>query len=108
MANAVGGHLHILVDGGTMYRIPELSDRARLTVIDPDNEVYLSAASAWEIAIKHVTKASASSPYQINQDNLFRPSEHCLDWQPSPSKRKQCWPWPVFRRMVARSRSTDS
>ena len=31
----------------------ELTDQARTTVINPDNEVYLSAVSAWEIAIKY-------------------------------------------------------
>ena len=32
---------------------PKLSKKARRLVVDPDNEVFLSAASAWEIAIKH-------------------------------------------------------
>jgi PIN domain nuclease of toxin-antitoxin system len=32
---------------------PRLSRRARELFQAPDNEVYLSAASAWEIAIKH-------------------------------------------------------
>lgn len=32
---------------------PEISSRARDLFSDPDNEVYLSAASAWEIALKH-------------------------------------------------------
>jgi PIN domain nuclease of toxin-antitoxin system len=31
----------------------ELSDRARMLFQDPDNEIYLSAVSAWEIAIKY-------------------------------------------------------
>jgi PIN domain nuclease of toxin-antitoxin system len=31
----------------------ELSSRAREAFADPANEVFLSAASAWEIAIKH-------------------------------------------------------
>ena len=31
---------------------PELSGRAG-TVVDPENDVYLSAVSAWEIAVKH-------------------------------------------------------
>jgi PIN domain nuclease of toxin-antitoxin system len=31
----------------------EVSTRARDAFVDPENEVYLSAASAWEIAIKH-------------------------------------------------------
>jgi len=32
---------------------PELSSRARELFVDPDNEVYLSVVSAWEIALKH-------------------------------------------------------
>ena len=32
---------------------PELSPRARELFQSADNEVYLSAASAWEIAVKH-------------------------------------------------------
>ena len=49
--------MNVLVDTCTFLWMaddaPELSEQARLTVIDPDNEVYLSAVSAWEIAIKH-------------------------------------------------------
>jgi PIN domain nuclease of toxin-antitoxin system len=32
---------------------PELSARARQAFADPANEAYLSAASAWEIVVKH-------------------------------------------------------
>jgi len=32
---------------------PELSDTARRLFADPDNDVYLSVASAWEIILKH-------------------------------------------------------
>ena len=32
---------------------PDLSVRARDLFTDPDNEVFLSAVSAWEIALKH-------------------------------------------------------
>lgn len=32
---------------------PDLSSSARQFFSDPDNEVYLSAVSAWEIVIKH-------------------------------------------------------
>jgi len=34
---------------------PELPPRVRALFESPDNEVFLSAASAWEIAIKHAT-----------------------------------------------------
>ena len=49
--------MKVLVDTCTFLWMaddaPELSGPARTIVTDPDNEVYLSAASAWEIAIKH-------------------------------------------------------
>jgi PIN domain nuclease of toxin-antitoxin system len=32
---------------------PQLSDRAREVFGDPENEVFLSAVSTWEIAVKH-------------------------------------------------------
>ena len=32
---------------------PRLAARARDAIVDPANDVYLSAASAWEIVIKH-------------------------------------------------------
>jgi len=32
---------------------PDLSSHARELFTDPDNEVYLSVVSAWEIAVKH-------------------------------------------------------
>ena len=47
---------------------------ARLTVIDPDNEVYLSAASAWEIAIKH---ALGKLPLP-DQPGQFVPTQRAL------------------------------
>ncbi len=49
--------MKILVDTCTFLWMaddaPELSTSARTVVTNPDNEVYLSAASVWEIAIKH-------------------------------------------------------
>jgi PIN domain nuclease of toxin-antitoxin system len=36
-----------------LFDDPELSSAAQSTVADPDNEVLVSAASAWEIATKH-------------------------------------------------------
>ena len=32
---------------------PDLSDDARELFVDPENDVYLSSVSTWEIAIKH-------------------------------------------------------
>lgn len=49
--------MKVLVDTCTFLWMaddaPELSESARTVVTNPDNDVYLSAASAWEIAIKH-------------------------------------------------------
>jgi len=49
--------VRLLLDSCTFLWIvggaPELSARARQAFADPGNEVYLSAASAWEIAVKH-------------------------------------------------------
>ena len=33
----------------------KLSDKARAIILDTDNEIYYSAASVWEITIKHMT-----------------------------------------------------
>jgi len=49
--------MRLLLDTATFLWVvsdaPELSDRARELVVDPENDVYLSAVSAWEISVKH-------------------------------------------------------
>jgi PIN domain nuclease of toxin-antitoxin system len=49
--------MRILLDTCTFLWIvtdaPELSDLCREVFVNPGNEVYLSAVSTWEIAIKH-------------------------------------------------------
>ena len=49
--------MNILLDTCTFLWItldsPELSPEARDVFLNSDNEVYLSAVSAWEIAVKH-------------------------------------------------------
>jgi PIN domain nuclease of toxin-antitoxin system len=49
--------VRILLDTATFLWVvtdaPDLSDDARELFVDPDNEVYLSSVSTWEIAIKH-------------------------------------------------------
>jgi len=49
--------VRILLDTCTFLWIigdaPELSNRARELFIDPANDVFLSAVSAWEITVKH-------------------------------------------------------
>jgi PIN domain nuclease of toxin-antitoxin system len=49
--------VRLLLDTATFLWVisdaPELSSRVRELVVDPGNDVYLSAVSAWEIAVKH-------------------------------------------------------
>ena len=49
--------MKVLLDTCTFLWIsldaPELSEHAREVFRDPDNEVYLSTVSAWEIAVKY-------------------------------------------------------
>lgn len=49
--------MRLLLDTVTFLWLAEgdqkLSERARRLIVDPGNDVFLSAASAWEIAIKH-------------------------------------------------------
>jgi PIN domain nuclease of toxin-antitoxin system len=52
--------LKLLLDTCTFLWIitdsPELSPQAREIFIDPTNDVFLSAVSAWEISVKHALK----------------------------------------------------
>ena len=49
--------MRILLDTATFLwavsDAPEFSQEAREFFTDPDNEIYLSSVSAWEIAVKH-------------------------------------------------------
>jgi len=49
--------MRLLLDTCTFLWIifdkPELSQQARAAYLDPDNEVFLSVVSAWEIAVKY-------------------------------------------------------
>lgn len=49
--------MRLLLDTATFLWLitdaPDLSSRARELFVDPGNEVYLSAVSAWEIAVKY-------------------------------------------------------
>lgn len=45
---------HILL--WAMTRNPEVSDKVWNMVADPDNDVYYSTASVWEVTIKHMAK----------------------------------------------------
>jgi len=45
---------------------PELPTRARELIVDPANEIVVSAASLWEIAIKHALACGAPSDMPIS------------------------------------------
>ena len=70
--------MKILLDTCTFLWIitddPKLSQQARKLFINPDNEVYLSVASTWEITIK----------YTLGKLPLPKPPEKYI-----PSKRQQ-------------------
>ncbi len=70
--------MKILLDTCTFLWIitddPKLSQQARKLFIDPENEVYLSVASTWEIAIK----------YKLGKLPLPKPPQKYI-----PSKRQQ-------------------
>lgn len=55
---------------------PRLSEEARQLILDPGNEVFYSAATVWEIAIKHAL-ARAGMPVSGDEAaRLFRASGH--------------------------------
>lgn len=61
--------MRCLLDTCTFFRIitdsKELSGRARTAFTDPANEILLSAASVWEISVKHaLVKLSLPSPIE--------------------------------------------
>ena len=73
-----------------MLSSPErLTKKSRSLVISPDNELLLSAASAWEIAIKHA----------LGKLQLPEPPE---DYIPSLMKRTGMTPLPVLHRHALR------
>jgi PIN domain nuclease of toxin-antitoxin system len=50
---------------------PNLSDKARRLIDDPDNEIVISAATIWEIAIKHALARGGPNDMPISgQDAL--------------------------------------
>jgi len=54
MKNLVDTHILLWV----VQDSPKLSKKARYMLTDPEDEYWFSAASVWEIAIKHSTKSS--------------------------------------------------
>ena len=45
---------------------PRLADKARGLIADPDNHVYVSAATIWEISIKHALARGAPGDMPIS------------------------------------------
>ena len=45
---------------------PRLSRAARDAITDPDNEIHVSAASVWEIAIKHALKRKGAGAMPVS------------------------------------------
>ena len=71
--------MRLLLDTSAFIWLAEgegLSDAARDLIGDPTNEVYLSAASAWEISIKHslghLTLQAPPDEYVPQQRRLHR------------------------------------
>jgi PIN domain nuclease of toxin-antitoxin system len=77
----------ILLDTCTLLWIaaddPKLSARAKSVCADPDNELFLSAVSAWEITVKH----------SLGQLSLPEPPERFV---PTRRERFQIKPLPVL------------
>lgn len=70
--------MNILLDTCTFLWLvadsPELSENARRLFAEPDNDVYLSVASAWEIIVKHnLGKLSLPQPpHEFIKNNRIR------------------------------------
>ena len=62
--------MNLLLDTHTFLWLvegnPNLSAAAQAALTDPANELYLSVASVWELAIKPATKSSSSPTRWIN------------------------------------------
>jgi PIN domain nuclease of toxin-antitoxin system len=50
---------------------PNLSAKARTLINDPDNEIVVSAATIWEIAIKHALARGGANDMSISGDEAL-------------------------------------
>ena len=50
---------------------PRLSSAARALILDPENEIYVSAVTLWEIAIKHGLGRSGPNAMPIGGDEAM-------------------------------------
>lgn len=85
---------------------PKLSDKARAAIIDGRNVVFVSAATAWEIAVKKsIGKLSAPSENYLQELQIHRftplniTSEHALAVEQLPSYHRD----PFDRLLVAQA-----
>ncbi|WP_419318134.1 type II toxin-antitoxin system VapC family toxin [Caulobacter sp. ErkDOM-E] len=65
----------------TLTDDPRLSQQARALILDPANEVCVSAVTLWEIAIKHGLGREGASAMPISAQEaqlLFSASGYCL------------------------------
>jgi PIN domain nuclease of toxin-antitoxin system len=67
-------YTHIALWAVTDYR--RLSAKARKTIVDPMNDVCVSAASVWEIAIKHVLARGGPNDLPVSGAEAL---QHFLD-----------------------------
>ena len=51
---------------------PHLSARARALVVAPDNQIHVSAASLWEIAIKHALHRTGPGAMTLSAEQASR------------------------------------
>ena len=76
------GRVRLLLDTCTFLWVasgaPELSPRARELFEDPDNDVYLSVVSAWEIALKNAA-GRLSLPEPAGQFVPAQRRQHGID-----------------------------
>jgi PIN domain nuclease of toxin-antitoxin system len=49
-----------------------LPTKARDLIVDPDNDVWVSAASVWEIAIKHAKTAGRPGGLKVSSPRALR------------------------------------
>lgn len=68
---------------------PQMSAAATALLVDPANELFLSMASVWEIAIKlGMKKLTISAPYVTFWNGRNRPTSFCSTRRPRNPTRK--------------------
>ena len=88
---------------------PSLSDRARERIADPDNAVFVSAVSLWEIWLKHsLGKLELPSDFE---ERLAGESFESLPLLAVHTREVASLPWhhrdPFDRMLIAQARATE-